>query len=262
MSGHTMRSSSPTRATLPTPHDRQYAFKTQSLRSMVAASPQCGASSMGSTGFAARDPRLCATNHQGDLVTESTGNLSTQPGWYPDPSGLPRQRWWDGTQWTDHLYDPAAGAYGALPGPALGAGTPVYNALIWTIVLLPLVSLTVSASMDVTRPASGSPLLDPLFLMSQALGWGVYLATALFAFYDRRALLADGFTRPFHWAWAFLSGGVYVIGRSVIVRRRAGRGLAPVWAWLAVTLLAVIVGVSKVMAVLPSVMSNVPSLPS
>jgi hypothetical protein len=23
-------------------------------------------------------------------------------GWYPDPNGLPCQRWWDGTQWTVH----------------------------------------------------------------------------------------------------------------------------------------------------------------
>jgi len=26
----------------------------------------------------------------------------SQPGWYPDPSGVPVQRWFDGTQWTDH----------------------------------------------------------------------------------------------------------------------------------------------------------------
>jgi hypothetical protein len=23
-----------------------------------------------------------------------------EPGWYPDPSGAPMQRWWDGQQWT------------------------------------------------------------------------------------------------------------------------------------------------------------------
>lgn len=23
-------------------------------------------------------------------------------GWYEDPSGGPRPRWWDGTAWTDH----------------------------------------------------------------------------------------------------------------------------------------------------------------
>ncbi len=28
------------------------------------------------------------------------------PGWYPDPSGQPALRWWDGTAWTSHLAQP------------------------------------------------------------------------------------------------------------------------------------------------------------
>jgi Protein of unknown function (DUF2510) len=28
---------------------------------------------------------------------------ATPPGWYPDPHGLARLRWWDGQQWTDHV---------------------------------------------------------------------------------------------------------------------------------------------------------------
>jgi hypothetical protein len=27
----------------------------------------------------------------------------TPAGWYPDPQGSPRQRYWDGTRWTEHL---------------------------------------------------------------------------------------------------------------------------------------------------------------
>ncbi|MEO3794452.1 DUF2510 domain-containing protein [Nonomuraea sp. B10E15] len=36
----------------------------------------------------------------------------TPAGWYPDPYGEPRLRWWDGSQWTDatHAQEPAAGA--------------------------------------------------------------------------------------------------------------------------------------------------------
>ncbi|MFN8126424.1 MAG: DUF2510 domain-containing protein [Candidatus Nanopelagicales bacterium] len=24
------------------------------------------------------------------------------PGWYPDPKGMPQERYWDGHSWTDH----------------------------------------------------------------------------------------------------------------------------------------------------------------
>lgn len=41
---------------------------------------------------------------------------STPPGWYPDGQG--GQRWWDGTQWTEHTQPPAGGAPAAPPAPA------------------------------------------------------------------------------------------------------------------------------------------------
>jgi hypothetical protein len=39
---------------------------------------------------------------------------TTPAGWYPDPSGAPGQRYWDGTAWTDHEAPPTA----AQPQPA------------------------------------------------------------------------------------------------------------------------------------------------
>ena len=31
--------------------------------------------------------------------------MRPQPGWYPDPSGRPRSRYWDGVEWTDRVID-------------------------------------------------------------------------------------------------------------------------------------------------------------
>lgn len=36
-------------------------------------------------------------------------------GWYPDPSGRPGLRWWDGSRWTEHYQPPP-------PNPAVGGG--------------------------------------------------------------------------------------------------------------------------------------------
>ena len=38
--------------------------------------------------------------------------LGTPAGWYPDPSHPGVQRYWDGTQWTEHTNPSAAMAYG------------------------------------------------------------------------------------------------------------------------------------------------------
>ena len=60
---------------------------------------------------------------------------NAQPGWYPDPAGdTGKLRYWDGTQWTDHLAEPqpAPGAAGTadaavldltLANAMIGAGT-------------------------------------------------------------------------------------------------------------------------------------------
>jgi hypothetical protein len=48
------------------------------------------------------------------------------PGWYPDPEAPERQRFWDGTKWTEARAYPVAGADGAAaPAGAAPAGAPV-----------------------------------------------------------------------------------------------------------------------------------------
>ena len=55
------------------------------------------------------------------------------PGWYPDPEGGPRRRWWDGTRWSEHLE-------GVQPvGPP---GPPRYSGAGWKIALAVFLALS------------------------------------------------------------------------------------------------------------------------
>jgi len=75
-----------------------------------------------------------------------------------------------------------------------------------------------------------------------------YLAIAasiVFAWLDWRELKKRGVARPFHWGFAFfaliISIGVYIIGRTVVLRRETGSGLVALWVWLGSIALAVVI---------------------
>ena len=173
---------------------------------------------------------------------------SVPAGWYPDPAGTPRQRWWDGTSWTENYTEPAAASQPYTPNAAAQAaqaptGINVYTPFIWLIALLPLIPLlsllTIDWSsmfrFDLDNPASAAtaPLgifLSPGYLIAVFGGFIIYGLNAFFAYRDYSYLASVGIVRPFHWAWTFLSSPVYVIGRSVVVgRRTGGLGKAPMW---------------------------------
>jgi hypothetical protein len=182
---------------------------------------------------------------------------TTPPGWYPDPWNSSAQRFWDGGQWTDHV----AARSGVGERPRLAEGAPIYGLIIWLIAALPVISgvlvwfiridfagyidqLRRLESWDGTGPM---PAFDPFSMFGPGYWVNVvvsivlYAALIVLAALDRRRLLAIGVERPFHWAWAFLSPIVYVIGRSVIVRRVASpRGLAPMWVAIGVTVAVII----------------------
>lgn len=188
------------------------------------------------------------------------------PGWYDDPAGSGQKRWWDGTQWTEHLHDPALEVYGAVATPVVSAGTPVYNVFIWLIVLLPLLSIVGLLTFDMhdymarmaqSSSAGAAAMFSPAYLTLVLSGWLIYLVTALLAYFDAKRLTRDGFVRPFHWAWAFLGSTVYIIGRSVVVKRRSGRGLLPIWVMIAVVVFSVVASVVKIMDAMSAVFSNV-----
>ena len=135
-------------------------------------------------------------------------------------------------------------------------GAKVYNVWIWLITLLPLVSYISLAFIPWTQlvPADYtdrssvtanqlSMMSSPWYLLSQALGWIIYAIIVFFAFRDWKWLNEQGVPRPFHWAFAFIPVSiVYVIGRSVVVRRRTGHGIAPMWVSIAIIVFGFIVG--------------------
>ena len=173
----------------------------------------------------------------------STPSVTPPPGWYADPNGAPTLRWWNGTSWTGHY---SSGAAIAPERPRLAAETKVDGVWIWLVAALPLVSIASYFVLDfrgymqnlMTGDIRGA--LNTLwsgYFLSFALGCLIWGATALFAYFDWRGLRAAGVVRPFHWAWAFLGGMVYLIGRVVILRKVTSRGFGPLWAGIAVYVL-------------------------
>ena len=220
-------------------------------------------------------------------------------GWYPDPAGTPRTRWWDGTRWTENYSEPAtpaaatpwstpaapvapwsspaAGAPAAYPSmtpygvvPALKApdGTSPSTPYIWLIAVLPVVSIALSLSQLATIDETIAVALDPAaspFNSTDLVNFGVALllaaATVLFAFFDARTLAARGVPRPFHWAWSFfalVSTPVYIIGRSVVVRRRTGSGLAPMFLNLSLLAANFVIGIVSAVIVTGRILESVP----
>jgi hypothetical protein len=215
-------------------------------------------------------------------MMSDTTPTNVPAGWYPDPTDASWQRWWDGTGWTEHAvpaasvtpelhasahsqaaYQPTAYPQApAAPTAPLRSDIETNTVWIWLVVLLPLVMLPTiflidwrgylesslaTSTLDSANPVGPSVGMTLASLGLSALGYVVAGVGILFAWLDWRELKRRGIQKPFHWAWAFLAlvvtNGVYVIGRGVILRRQTGKGLGPVWAWIAVTALSLIVGV-------------------
>lgn len=202
-------------------------------------------------------------------MTQSTPGSTTPPGWYPDPSDPRFVRWWDGHAWTANQaprqsqYQPAFQP----PRTEISPQTPVYNPFIWAITLLPLVSLvfmlTWQPEFRMVTTRQGVTTVDPLsiytpgYFLLMVSSFVIYGLSVFFAYLDHQRLLKSGVVRPFHWAWAFLSAFVYVIGRSVIVQKVAQkRGLWPVWATIAVFVVSMVIAGIWTSNLMQSMMSS------
>lgn len=65
---------------------------------------------------------------------------SVKPGWYPDPSASAQMRWWDGTQWTEHIAPAAAHT----PPPSVASPRVRRGMPTWAWVLIGLATLLVA----------------------------------------------------------------------------------------------------------------------
>lgn len=76
---------------------------------------------------------------------------SAAPGWYPDPSGAPGQRYFDGTNWTVTAPPPPAPA----PAPKKGRKWPW---IVGGVVVLLIVIGLAGGNKDSQKPASTKPV--------------------------------------------------------------------------------------------------------
>jgi Protein of unknown function (DUF2510) len=174
---------------------------------------------------------------------------TTPAGWYPDPENAAQLRWWDGAQWTENRSNPAPASPYSTTTVALKApeGTNWNTVWIWILVFLPYVSsLGIFAidwrhAFDFSNVSNATGMLSAELSLITSPGYIFTIVSGLIAFglfvwfsyLDWRELTNRGVPKPFHWAWGFLSV-VYTIGRSVVVRRRTGRGISPMWVTIAV----------------------------
>ena len=175
-------------------------------------------------------------------------------------------------------YPPYAGqqaAYGGRPAPqprdpSIVTTTP----WIWVVVLLPLLSALsifllppdaiAASAVSSTYGPRATMGMSTAYLVGlgavQVVGFLIYAAEVVFAFLDYRQLKKAGVQRPFHWAWAFLAAPyVYVIGRSVVVKRVTGGGLLPLWIFLGVVAVSFIIAIGWTAALFSEMMQTFPS---
>lgn len=201
-------------------------------------------------------------------------------GWYADP-GVPGQlRWWDGTDWAEGTVAPVAedAAPAAAPAPPASAPEPSVRpsetpwrplrnrdrlgtgtVWIWLAIVFSTLPFFTGSLFDPITTArfvgylAVGPSYDPgvsgwasagLVLLA-LLNVCVVAASIVFSWLDHRSLRRRGVEAPFAWGWSVLAFvatlGVYVVGRSVVVHGRTGRGLAPLWGWLVATVVGVAV---------------------
>ena len=111
-----------------------------------------------------------------------TEPLRTAPpaGWYPDPQGLPQQRWWTGTQWSRET-QPLPGAVTPEPAATPVTYTPTFlpsrpvESTTPPVAAQPIAAQPVVAQPIATSPASTPAAVTPTPFATPAVGGAPFL---------------------------------------------------------------------------------------
>ncbi|PPF70024.1 hypothetical protein C5E16_03680 [Clavibacter michiganensis] len=239
----------------------------------AAASPAASSAATSSSPDAGRDPEQAApaTAHVPPVAPPVSPQAAQQPysqqPYSQQPSGQqpyshqPSGQQPDSQQPSGQQPYSQAGyaqpAYAApTPPPQAPAGTSPFTWAVWILAALPVISILLALAVDYRAalemgargPRPDVAVASALSSLVQFLMWA---ASVALAYFDHRDLTRRGVVRPFHWAWAFIpvAGGVYLIGRSIVVRRRIpgspANALAPVWLWIGLIVIVAFVSIVK-----------------
>ncbi|KQS16372.1 hypothetical protein [Frigoribacterium sp. Leaf186] len=136
--------------------------------------------------------------------------------------------------------DTATGAGAAQPRVAFTATPFVTLIALSPIVAMALTVVVMRGALEQAVPGRTGVDAADLGLV-QVVSLVLWVGIVVLAWLDHRTLRGRGLERPFAWGWALLGPLVYLIGRSVVVRRRVGGSAAPLWLYLGLTVLGSIV---------------------
>jgi hypothetical protein len=127
--------------------------------------------------------------------------------------------------------------------PASSGDARLETPSIWLLALLPIVPILLLFQGIPLSAVSTDPF-EPGQVLRQVIMAGVWVAGLVLAYFDSRFLKSAGFVRPFGWLWALIGGGVYVIGRCIVVDKRNGGSLRPMWVWIALAVFYVVFAIA------------------
>ncbi len=137
---------------------------------------------------------------------------------------------------------PAANAWAHDPNAAAAASDEIFTppatrkstVAAWIIALTPLIGTFLVVG-SVKGPEN-YPRYAPAGIEWWMLAGGViailYIAIIVLAIVDRSKLDWAGYNRPAHWLWALLTAPVYLLVRTIAVKRETGKNSLVLWVWL------------------------------